>query len=913
MQKNRKKLFTKIKITCVAIIIMALAAGSTSYLALAGGTSGPGGPVGGGGCKMSGSGTWVDTCFGGMWKYYPTTENYIHVDGTKSGNVPGGDIIGCGTYGGYYRLALERFHLDSYSGTGVQVGLVRVDQFTLGSSGGKVAYRLGDKHWAEIRQKFETAKKKYNLPTAWEETGYFCWDDDWCDPTKEICDTVEPDPGEGNGYFWADSTVEVDAQNDVPHIGPYTSDAEDKKAYVTFSTDKESVKVKFYHKLHYVLKEKPTANPDSWDSDTFTEDIYTDWNVSGAGTGSGKWSLTGTDPKDNKDSDKLIEKEFEVKDLKRGETRLVCQKISYTPKSYEFKTVLEHTHTDHSGDTTNPDGSTNHGSDTTVHDSWDWGVDSSSGSGFSEACAIIYRPPDSVPDPYDPGTAGNGESDIMYAGEDTSMTWGTTGETAFTRRLINWKSILYLINEGELYDISKVKGNNRTIEPCSYYNGKTNNYYCKDYEGGGISYPSSYSYYKQNQFAVADYVGAKFCLSFGYQYEYRWSYSTNYDGSFPAGNLSAPYSQYWRTYNSSCRTIAKKPSSAIWNGSLMTNGGIYTPLSAYRHDSGEMNNDWRNSGFSERTLYGSWTEHLDVVKNSIDHHASGSTLALGSKRNGDDFCNNTIASSNTTLTISNNNCNNLGHSGINNNSAYLTKLTTYLRDDPKIRTGFTYIDHQSSDNVMAQLGENMSGTTIVRHSGDLNITHDITTNKGPYSNIYQIPQVIIFVDGNVNISSNVERIDAWLIVRDAIDTCTAFNDGTTAAHVNAKPTDICSHQLTFNGPVRADNIKLRRSFGANNIHSNLTGSPLPGRMATEKWAPAEIFNLRADTYLWAYAQAGRYDSSYTESYSRELPPRYQETNCLSLQIIGRCYTIKQLWSNDSYAYVKNEDTKISAS
>ena len=47
-----------------------------------------------------------------------------------------------------------------------------------------------------------------------------------------------------------------------------------------------------------------------------------------------------------------------------------------------------------------------------------------------------------------------------------------------------------------------------------------------------------------------------------------------------------------------------------------------------------------------------------------------------------------------------------------------------------------------------------------------------------------------------------------------------------------------------------------------------------GSNKSTKEAPAEIFNLRADTYLWAYAQAGRYDSSYTESYSRELPPRY---------------------------------------
>ena len=37
--------------------------------------------------------------------------------------------------------------------------------------------------------------------------------------------------------------------------------------------------------------------------------------------------------------------------------------------------------------------------------------------------------------------------------------------------------------------------------------------------------------------------------------------------------------------------------------------------------------------------------------------------------------------------------------------------------------------------------------------------------------------------------------------------------------------------------------------------------------------PAEIFNLRADAYLWAYSQASRYTEAQT-TYTRELAPRY---------------------------------------
>ena len=833
---------------------------------------------------------------GASWVRYPVNgnNNIVIAPQKASGQIAleGGVLHGCVDDGAeyYYRLAYNWYkkgtNTEWYADQTKGVLAVR----NLDAAGGTVPV-VKPPVWGEGAINYDTALSYFNKTKAaemnngleWNNVGMFCWSEKLlCQPGDPYYPTcIEPAPQTYNAHFWADSTVSADAE----HAGTIsaTSEAEDKKAYITFSTDQQTTNVTFYHNLHYVLDNQPAPahNSDTWTSasETFTEDVYTDWTVSGAGTGSGKWTLNGITPKSNTDLTEIVKTTVPVT-LGLNETKTVCQKIEYNPKYYTFKTVGDHHHTDHSGDTTNPDNSTNHDADKDVHDYWDWGVDTSSGSAYSEACAIIYRPPDSNPDDsYNPGDAGNDDTEKMYAGEETHMEWYTHGESAPTRRLMNWKAILYLVKEGTDYYDGITKGYNRSSdEPCSYYGKKSDNYYCDKYGEGSVNHSDpnnleEHDYGEYPNLAVADYVGSKFCMSFGYQYAYWYGTSSNYTDS-SSFSWVGPYNSYWRDYNAKCKTVAKKPSTAIWNGSLMTSSSVFTPPSAYRHIDSEMNGTWKYTDFSGRSLYGSWTEHLDVVKNNINNHASGSTLALGSMRNGKDFCNSDTNKSNTTLTISNSDCSNLGHSEINNNSAYLTKLTTYLRDDPKIRTDFTYIDHQSSDSVMAQLGENMSGTTIVRHSGDLNITHNITTNKGPYSNIYQIPQVIIFVDGNVNISSNVERIDAWLIVSDAIDTCTAFNDGTTAAHVNAKPTDICSHQLTFNGPVRADNIKLRRSFGANNIHSNLTGSPLPGRMATEKWAPAEIFNLRADTYLWAYAQAGRYDSSYTESYSRELPPRY---------------------------------------
>ena len=60
-------------------------------------------------------------------------------------------------------------------------------------------------------------------------------------------------------------------------------------------------------------------------------------------------------------------------------------------------------------------------------------------------------------------------------------------------------------------------------------------------------------------------------------------------------------------------------------------------------------------------------------------------------------------------------------------------------------------------------------------------------------------------------------------------------------------------------------VVLNRHYGSDKSPGNTSGT---------RYAPAEVFNFGGDDYLWAYAQAGRYSSSYTETYTRELAPRY---------------------------------------
>ena len=86
----------------------------------------------------------------------------------------------------------------------------------------------------------------------------------------------------------------------------------------------------------------------------------------------------------------------------------------------------------------------------------------------------------------------------------------------------------------------------------------------------------------------------------------------------------------------------------------------------------------------------------------------------------------------------------------------------------------------------------------------------------------------------------------------------------------------------INGPIIADGMITNRSYGSDPDKKSSPnyggGDNMPANAYNDehmqRYTPAEIFNLRADNYLWAYAQAGRYDSSYTEAYTRELAPRY---------------------------------------
>ncbi len=159
-------------------------------------------------------------------------------------------------------------------------------------------------------------------------------------------------------------------------------------------------------------------------------------------------------------------------------------------------------------------------------------------------------------------------------------------------------------------------------------------------------------------------------------------------------------------------------------------------------------------------------------------------------------------------------------------------------------------------------------TVAVTVTGKLTINSNIVYEEpaGGFSNISSLPQVILIAD-SIDVAPHVSQIDAWLIVGQQgdstntdsgiLNTCRGFTVGAAGSEgrLNA-----CNDQpLTVNGPVFAEQLKLNRTYGAS--------------AGVDSIDPAERFNLRADAFLWSYAQAQRFSQAVV-TYTRELAPRY---------------------------------------
>lgn len=678
--------------------------------------------------------------------------------------------------------------------------------------------------------------------------------------STKACAKVKRDEDESpkpTGYFYSQTFIDIAAQNDVVRMAA-TSDIDGmmegenpgKAAYAEFSTDAEITKVTFYHQLSYV-------NEYNFAKNDIAPKVSTSWKIEENPSLNDTWEIDG---KNSAKSDPIGKEEVSVH-LNKGETKLVCRTDYYTPKYIKMKVKDGGDHDGENGHKTN-------------HLYYEFEIDEKTGEGRSQGCVKITRPNDPEGTPW--SGRGTDDSSPMFAGETATIGWNVSADSVPTRRLAYYQSINYLVPVTTQYNAVSLRlqgklGNRTNITPCSFYQGIWVNSGYNCVELGRDSEPLSYGptvakhEYKNSQLmAVPNEVGYKHCNSAGYFYEYWRRVCTIPEG---CRWVHESAKDYWSIYNSSCRTIAKKPSVALWNGGLMTSGNNanVTGVMAHRFDTDDLFGRYADESGS-RTLYGSWTEHLATIGGLATRFGSGSALGRGLAGEEE-----SSADKYSPLTITNTDSENLGYSGVFSTSTLLTRLSGYLRGTAEGANLPGYGIYAGVNSLY----DGWAGTRVVDVHGSLRIERSICTNgsnsdgtcraSGPYADIYQIPQAIIFVDGNVEIAPEVREIDAWIIASGGIDTCAGFTVSDTETQAKNYPNAekaICEKQLKFNGPVFASRLKLNRTFGSDPS----TGSA--------KYEPAEIFNLSADTYLWAYAQAGRYQSSYTEAYSRELPPRY---------------------------------------
>ncbi len=805
----------------------------------------------------------INSCYGGAWVYYKTPDaparydsngnetqawkdwhekwNDIEIPGSNSGSISGGHVKGCASVGGYYRLAPFQY---KDGGTVVeQVGLYQAYIFK--KAGGWYTYNRhgfpGSKPWKTAMKDFQEAKKDPGFADKTDDvTGksvsWFCYKED---PHRDH---------EGEMHSWSEIKLSTDGY-DI-----YEISEDDGYVGVTLSTNDESVDVYFGHTLYYEVTDEEGF------ADNESAKFKAEYQISGGGADTSKdeWSADGTtdwekelDMNSNGEPNKKI-----TVHLNPGETKTVCRKISgyYSNMTFEWN-----------------------GSKYTVdrEDKED-----------SEACATITRAKDPGPpdgNNLEPVLSGGSKTGRMFAGEKSTLSWNAVATGSNTRRLAAFDTISYLVNpyyqktdNGYVSGSKNYQGNGlcafvgsqlgantvgcATVRPIDERSSVSNpwdtatkptssTYYSTTKDGSGsqlVVVPEIY------QSGVTS-IGAKYCTTLGYRLEYWsavntvalqkidenvWTHDSNRD--------------YWYIFDSACSVIAKRPQVAVWNGSAFSAGGINTALSPRytKTDMGTLVSEGGNT-----TAYGSWAEYMaigggsgdNLEKSNIFNFSSAAGLTLGAKNPEHQNVQWGTNGSLSNLTIANTSW--LGSSGIETNGAYQQRMEQYLRSKAEERSG-----------SIGPGTTSVTGTQILSYTGDLDIWGNIESSLSSivHSDRKNLPQMVIFVDGNIKVHKDVERIDAWLIAKGNLNTCAEYATGTTQAGGD------CSKRLQFNGPVSAGSVSLHRTFGAENGNS--------------RYEPAEIFNMRPDAYIWAYNQSlqpddnGGYD--YKAVYSRELAPRY---------------------------------------
>ncbi len=389
---------------------------------------------------------------------------------------------------------------------------------------------------------------------------------------------------------------------------------------------------------------------------------------------------------------------------------------------------------------------------------------------------------------------------------------------------------------------------------------------------------SGYSDSIEDDFGIPDYnAGTKMCLA---------------AAVYPAtsgsdANLDPNGDGEWAVSDANCFTIYKKPSIQVWGGNVFSAGTLRTPLAGKRHI--RNFNDFDISRSSVASAFGSFTElslsSIGVVSgfasgaaNGYSQNYSGSLTPSfrgepsDPKMPGGFLDYNWRFEKMSRLTFANANKDglakdvapglgsNIAKSSSDNDRASLVSTFVNMSDDEATERSVTVLKKSSNYELNKDEFSFGNGQTIVIYAKDPNSNnyYDVTIRNNieypteKYYDLSDIPKMIIFAK-NINISCDVDRIDAVLIANSNVDTC---YDGSK----NDVNDERRSKQLIINGSVIANKLIADRTYGA------ATGS--------RSIVPAEIINYDTTLYLWGVKKADVTETGKLDTtYMRELAPK----------------------------------------
>jgi hypothetical protein len=458
---------------------------------------------------------------------------------------------------------------------------------------------------------------------------------------------------------------------------------------------------------------------------------------------------------------------------------------------------------------------------------------------------------------------------------------------------------------------------------CGYY-GNSNYYYnghetgCVDIKSGNetfdgtlggiaapLALPNSGKY-----FADDVPVGTKVCYALAMWPATSYDKDTTSQATQNANDAAMQVSTsqpYWRFSQAQCVEVGKKPKVEILGAGMNIPGFVST--------SQTVKSFGGSSAYAmlidlSRRLYGSWSEYETVAGGEIKAQTRTDLLgmtgtATGAGTGSYGLCTAMVtpcgANSNSGRpeikqwsreTITNSNSSLLGH--------YVKAALPTIAS--RLSAGCTSIMVMTCANTDLSGGwTDFSGdkpTKVWAVSGNAVLNGNILYGNGTYDDISKLPQAVIIVNGDLTIAENVTQIDAWVIVSGTLNTCGAVSS------VAGLRNDTCAKKLVFNGPVSAGNIKLMRTAGSgvnNSLRPSDCSSGIDSRTTMPAGSlsgqtvytygdefdsrytaycnrdasgdPAEVFNLRADAYMWAFNQSLLGGQART-TYVREVAPRY---------------------------------------